>query len=347
VSLPPEPIWLYADAARLEQVLVNLLTNAAKYTDDGGQIWLTVEMEGVAPVATFARTWASPPETHVLANVATTPHVIIRVRDTGVGISPELLPHVFDLFTQAERSLDRSQGGLGIGLALVQRLTELHGGTVEAHSASGEGSQFIVRLPIESDESQVSGKEPAAGSSPEPSTPRHSTAPVASAIPLTTPGNTVSPLRVLVVDDNVDSAETLGMLLCATGHDVRTAHDGLAALEAALDYRPSVAVLDIGLPGLNGYELAKRIRQEPTLKHVVLVALTGYGQELDRETSLEAGFDHHLVKPARFAQLQQILASVVVSGRAFANVVIASKPTQKPAASAVPLIRPTTLEVVP
>ncbi len=171
--------------------------------------------------------------------------------------------------------------------------------------------------------------------------------PVASAIPLTAPVISATSLRVLVVDDNVDSAETLGMLLCATGHDVRTAHDGLAALEAALDYRPNVAVLDIGLPGLNGYEVAKRIRQDPILKHIVLVALTGYGQELDRETSLEAGFDHHLVKPARFAQLQQILATVPVSGMALATGVMASKQTQKPAASAVPLIRPTTLEVVP
>ena len=303
VLLPSEPIWLYADAARLEQVLVNLLTNAAKYTDDGGHIWLTVELEGVAPVATVARTWASPPETHVLANVATK-SVVIRVRDTGVGITPELLPHIFDLFTQAERSLDRSQGGLGIGLALVQRLTELHGGTVEVHSECRHGSEFVVRLPI------VSGTALAAGSSPGTSTPRQSTPPAASAVPLKTPVASAPPLRILVVDDNVDTAETMGMLLHATGHEVRTAHDGLAALEAALDYRPNVAVLDIGLPGLNGYEVAKRIRQEPTLKHIVLVALTGYGQELDRETSLEAGFDHHLVKPARFAQLQQILASV-------------------------------------
>ena len=344
VSLPPEPIWLYADAARLEQVLVNLLTNAAKYTDDGGHIWLTVEPN----VAGTLRV-PSPAADGTRSVPAT--EVIIRVRDTGVGISPALLPHIFDLFTQAERSLDRSQGGLGIGLALVQRLTELHGGTVEAHSAYGEGSQFIVRLPM------LSGTALAAGSSPVTSTPRQSTAPaasavplkipVASAIPLTAPVISATSLRVLVVDDNVDSAETLGMLLCATGHDVRTAHDGLAALEAALDYRPNVAVLDIGLPGLNGYEVAKRIRQDPILKHIVLVALTGYGQELDRETSLEAGFDHHLVKPARFAQLQQILATVPVSGMALATGVMASKQTQKPAASAVPLIRPTTLEVVP
>ena len=355
VSLPPEPIWLYADAARLEQVLVNLLTNAAKYTDDGGRIWLTVERANGK--ASGGR--QSPEEIgeHAptgklggLTPPARLEEVIIRVRDTGVGISSALLPHIFDLFTQAERSLDRSQGGLGIGLALVQRLTELHGGTVEAHSAYGEGSQFIVRLPIESDEARVSGIRRgglAAGSSPVTSTPPHSTAPVASAIPLKTPLASATPLRVLVVDDNVDTAETLGMLLCATGHDVRTAHDGLAALEAALDYLPSVAVLDIGLPGLNGYEVAKRIRQDPVLKHIVLIALTGYGQELDHETSLQAGFDHHLVKPARFAQLQQILATVSVSGRALATGAMTSKQTQKPAASAVPLMRPTTLEVVP
>ncbi len=357
VSLPPEPIWLYADAARLEQVLVNLLTNAAKYTDDGGQIWLTVELAegergrgGERETANPKATLRSPPLSPSPPLPLSLSHVVIHVRDTGVGISPALLPHIFDLFTQAERSLDRSQGGLGIGLALVQRLTELHGGTVEVHSASGEGSQFIVRLPMMSDEGRVSGKALAAGPSPVTSTPPHSTAPAASPprrMPLKTPVAIVPPLRVLVVDDNVDTAETLGMLLQATGYDIRLAHDGPAALEAALDYRPSVMVLDIGLPGLNGYEVAKRIRQEPTLKHIVLVALTGYGQELDRETSLEAGFDHHLVKPARFAQLQQILATVPVSGMALATGVMPSKQMQKPAASAVPLIRPTTLEVVP
>ena len=264
VTVPPEPIWLHADAARLEQVVVNLLGNAAKYTEEGGQVRLTVELNG--------------------------DECVIRVTDTGVGITAELLPCIFDLFTQAERSLDRSQGGLGIGLALVHRLTELHGGQVEVRSILGQGSEFIVRLPI---------APPAAMQSP-------------SADAETVQPTTRS-LRVLVVDDNVDSVLSFSMLLEASGHEVRTAHDGPAAVRAALEYRPDLVVLDIGLPGLNGYEVAKRIRQNPVLKNVVLVALTGYGQEADREASRHAGFDHHLVKPARLEQLQQILAGVTGS----------------------------------
>ena len=214
-------------------------------------------------------------------------HVIIRVRDNGVGIDPSLLPRIFDLFTQAERSLDRSQGGLGIGLALVQRLTELHGGTVEAHSTLGQGSEFLVRLPL---------APPIAPQSESP--------------PSETDQPTTRPLRVLVVDDNVDTVLSFSMLLRASGHDVRTAHDGPTAVQAALDCQPDAVLLDIGLPVLNGYEVAKRIRQEPTLKNVVLVALTGYGQEADRQTALQAGFNHHLVKPARLEQVQKILATV-------------------------------------
>ena len=209
------------------------------------------------------------------------------MRDTGVGIDSNLLPHIFDLFTQAERSLDRSQGGLGIGLALVQRLTELHGGTVEADSELGQGSEFIVRLPLAS----VEAEPP--------------TVPVTEADQPTT-----RPLRVLVVDDNVDTVLSFSMLLRASGHDVQTAHDGLAAVQTAIAYKPDAILLDIGLPLLNGYEVAKRIRQQPDLKHVVLIALTGYGQEADRQTALQAGFNHHLVKPARLVQLQEILAIV-------------------------------------
>ena len=259
VSLPSEPIWLNADAARLEQVVVNLLTNAAKYTDEAGHIWLTVEKEDQA--------------------------CVLRIRDTGVGITAELLPCIFDLFTQADRSLDRSQGGLGIGLALVQRLTELHGGSVEVKSTLKQGSEFIVRLPI------VQGE--------------------ISQLPVVESGlPNVRPLRVLVVDDNVDTVLSFSMLLRASGHEVQTAHDGLAAVQAAIDYRPDIVLLDIGLPGLNGYEVAKQIRQHPELKHVVLVALTGYGQDSDRQASGQAGFTHHLVKPARFDELQKILATV-------------------------------------
>ncbi len=263
VSLPPQPIWLNADAARLEQVVVNLLVNAAKYTRAGGHIWLTVQPEG--------------------------DECVLQVRDTGVGIAPELLPRIFDLFTQAERSPDRSEGGLGIGLALVQRLVEMHGGTVAVHSSVGQGSEFVVRLPV-------------------------ALPPVSSPTSATT-GTTTSTgpsLRVLVVDDNVDTVEALALLLKGFGYDVRTAHDGPAALEAALDYRPNVVLLDIGLPGLDGFEVAKRVRQQITLQNTVLVAMTGYGQETDRQRSQEAGFDHHLVKPARVEQLQALLAAVSV-----------------------------------
>jgi CheY-like chemotaxis protein len=209
------------------------------------------------------------------------------VRDSGIGISPELLPRIFDLFTQAERSLDRSQGGLGIGLCLVQRLVEMHHGRVEAYSALGQGSEFVVRLPVM-----------ATLASQPPSTLKE------------TVQRTGPSLRVLVVDDNVDTAQTLGMLLTALRHDVRTAHDGTAALEAALDFRPNLVLLDIGLPGLNGFEVAKRLRQQPVLSSVVLVAMTGYSQESDRLRSQEAGFDHHLVKPADFGKVQQILAII-------------------------------------
>ena len=263
VSLPTIPIWLNADAARLEQVVVNLLTNAAKYTEEGGRIWLTVDKENT--------------------------DCVIRVRDSGVGISPALLPNVFDLFTQAERSLDRSQGGLGIGLALVQRLTELHDGTVEAHSELGHGSEFIVRLPLQQNELR-------SGANPE-----------------ITLCNSTSALRVLVVDDNVDTVLGFSMLLKAHGHNVRTAYSGLDVLQIAREFHPQVIMLDIGLPGLNGYEVAKQIRTEPDGQDVLLIALTGYGQESDRRSSSNAGFDHHLVKPAKFDQLLQILATVPVT----------------------------------
>ena len=261
VSLPTQAIWVHADAARLEQVVVNLLTNAAKYTDQGGHIWLTVQQEGE--------------------------EAVLRVRDTGVGIAPEILPRIFDLFTQAERSLDRSQGGLGIGLALVQRLVEMHGGTVAASSVLGQGSEFVVRLPVVS-----------------PPQPQTSSPPTETARP------TGPSLRVLVVDDNVDTVTTLALLVKESGHEVRTAYDGSTVLEAALDYRPDVVLLDIGLPGLNGFEVAKRLRQQPALQNVVLVAMTGYGQESDRQRSKEAGFDHHLVKPGDFGKVLQILATV-------------------------------------
>jgi CheY-like chemotaxis protein/anti-sigma regulatory factor (Ser/Thr protein kinase) len=260
VTLPLEAIWLHADASRLEQVVVNLLTNSAKYTEEGGRIWLTVQKER--------------------------DECVIRVRDSGVGISPALLPHVFDLFTQAERSLDRSQGGLGIGLALVQRLTELHGGTVEACSEPGKGSEFIVRLPLLPDDLSHTAD---------------------IAIKTVEARRT---LRVLVVDDNEDTVMGYSMLMKAYGHEARTAKNGITALQIAKDFQPHVVMLDIGLPGMNGYEVARQIRQQPQGKDMVLIAMTGYGQDSDRQTSAEAGFNHHLVKPAKFDQLLQILNEV-------------------------------------
>lgn len=263
VSLSPRPIWLNGDSARLEQVLVNLLTNAAKYTDKGGHIGLTVQQAGN--------------------------ECVLRVQDTGVGIAPELLPHVFDLFIQAERSLDRSHGGLGIGLSLVQRLVELHQGTVEAYSTLGQGSEFIVRLPV----IVFPKSQP-----PLPNTEK--ARPMESA------------LRVLVVDDRLDSAESLALLLRASGYQVHVAYDGPSAVEIALSYQPDVVLLDIGLPGIDGYEVARRIRQQSTLKNICLVAVTGYGQETDRQRSRKAGFEYHLAKPADFSKIQQILATVKV-----------------------------------
>lgn len=264
VSLSPEPIWLYADGARLEQVVVNLLTNAAKYTADGGRITLSVRQGGG--------------------------ECVLRVKDTGVGVAPELLPRIFDLFTQADRTLDRSQGGLGIGLALVQRLVDLHEGTVEAFSTLGQGSEFVVRLPIADCRLPMKVEED-------------------NTDPNLAIENQES-LRVLVVDDNVDAVTTLAMLVQAAGHDVRKAYHGSAVLEAALDYRPNLVLLDIGLPGLTGYEVAQLLRQRPALKNTVLVAMTGYGQESDLQRSREAGFDYHLVKPAAFGKVLEILAII-------------------------------------
>lgn len=260
LALPPDPIWIIGDAGRLEQAVVNLLTNAAKYTDEGGGIWLTLDREG---------------------DVA-----VLRVRDNGVGITADLLPHVFDLFTQEARSLDRAQGGLGIGLSLVRRMVEAHGGTVDATSTRGQGSEFVVRLPV----------------APPP--------PVAARAPIARVAKVEQGCRVLIVDDSVDTTHSLGLLLSTSGHQVRTAHDGAGAL-AALAHEPAdVVLLDIGLPGIDGYEVARRIRRQPGSERVVLVAMTGYGQERDRELARDAGFDHHLVKPADFDELLGILTLV-------------------------------------
>ena len=269
LALPDEPVWLAADPTRLAQVVSNLLTNAAKYTPEGGCIELAAVREGG--------------------------EVIVRVTDTGLGIPPEMLAEVFEMFTQVNRTLDRSQGGLGIGLALVKRLVELHGGTITAESPGlGEGSTFTVRLPLV--EAYAGGTEPR--TTPE-------------ATPAQSP---VSGRRVLVVDDNVDGAESLARVLQICGHETRTAHSGPEALDAARPFKPEVVFLDIGLPGMNGYEVAKRLRGEPSLSGAVLVALTGWGSEDNKRQSREAGFDFHLTKPVEVTAIESILARVARGG---------------------------------
>ena len=256
-------MWVEGDPLRLEQVIVNLLNNAVKYTDAGGHIQVTLRRQG-----------------H---------EALLHVCDDGVGIAPGMLPRIFDLFTQADRSLDRAQGGLGIGLALVHSLVTLHRGRVEAQSTLGEGSEFTIALPLLD--------------SPE-------RPPVKTAVVAPTADHA---LKVLVVDDNKDAADTVSMLLQTLGHDARLAHDGQEALRAALEYRPHVVLLDIGLPGADGFEVATWIRREPALKDVVLVALTGYGRESDRHRSQGVGFDHHLVKPIDLANVEIILASAAAT----------------------------------
>lgn len=263
ISLPSEPIWLEADPVRLEQVFVNLLNNAAKYTDTGGHIWLKLEREG---------------------NTA-----VLRVRDTGIGISPEMLPRVFDLFIQANHSLDRSQGGLGIGLTLVRSLVEMHGGNVSVYSPGlGQGSEFVVRLPaLQEIKGSIQGKT-------QGKTPPY-------------PETSWSPRRILVVDDNTDAATTLSDLLKMWGYEVQTAHNGLTAIEIAQTYQPEVVLLDIGLPEMDGYEVARQLRQKND--KIILIALTGYGQEEDRRRSQEVGFDYHFTKPINLTALQDILGN--------------------------------------
>ncbi len=263
VSVPDEPLRVEADLTRLAQVVWNLLNNAAKYTPEGGHIGLTVERQAG--------------------------EVVLRVRDDGMGIPPDVLPKVFDLFTQAERTLDRAEGGLGIGLTLVRRLTEMHGGTVAVHSdGPGRGSEFAVRLPLLPDE-------------PAPARPGRQE-------PRAAP--TAAPRRILVVDDNTDSAESLATLPRLLGNQVRTAPDGPCALDAAASYRPDVILLDIGLPGMDGYEVARRLRAEDRYGRPLLAALTGYGGEEDRRRARAAGFDRHMIKPVEIEVLQDMLKSL-------------------------------------
>ncbi|QEG31319.1 Autoinducer 2 sensor kinase/phosphatase LuxQ [Gemmata obscuriglobus] len=261
-----EPLLLSADHTRLVQVLANLLNNAAKYTPQGGRIVLSAQRDGGDAVVT--------------------------VSDTGVGIPADMLPKVFELFAQVGTSIERSQGGLGIGLTLVKRLVEMHGGTVRAESPGpGRGSTFTVRLPL-------------------------AAAPADAPALLRAPGGgAANRLDILVVDDNRDAAESMALLLEMRGHRVKAAHDGPEALKLLATYRPQLILLDLGLPGMSGYEVARRIRESAALRGVTLAALTGWGQEEDRRRTKEAGFDHHLTKPADPAELERIVTGVQAGGR--------------------------------
>jgi signal transduction histidine kinase len=261
VSLPREELRVEADLVRLVQVVGNLVSNAAKYTPASGSIWVTAERIDE--------------------------EIVLRVRDTGVGLAPELLPRVFELFVQGDAGLDRTRGGLGIGLTLVRALVELHGGRVAATSAgAGLGSEFVVYLPA----------------LPPPMT---------AAEPRTEPASPGGRrLRILVVEDNQDAAESLTTLLELWGHEVRVAYDGLAALRLAEAETPDVILSDIGLPGMDGYELARQLRARPAFGRVVLIALSGYGRDEDRRQAAEAGFDHHLVKPPELDTLLQLIGNV-------------------------------------
>ena len=261
VSLPDEPVDLHADLTRLAQVFMNLLNNAAKFTDRGGSVELTAHRDRG--------------------------EVVVVVGDSGIGIPADQLSRIFDMFSQVGSSLERSHGGLGIGLSLVRRLVELHGGSVEARSEGpGRGSEFVVRLPV-----MAAAAEPAAAIDPAAAAGSHG-------------------LRILVVDDNRDAAVSLSALLEMMGNETHVVHDGLAAVDAAATWRPDIVLLDIGLPGLNGYEAARRIREHAEGGRIVLCALTGWGQDTDRLKSRDAGFDHHLVKPVDPAALERLLAGV-------------------------------------
>jgi two-component system CheB/CheR fusion protein len=273
VATPAEAVWVSGDPTRLEQVLVNLLINAAKYSEVGSRIWLEVGLEEQRGRAAA------------------------RVRDTGLGISAELLPHIFELFVQGARSLDRAQGGLGIGLTLVKSLVEMHGGEIRAASdGAGQGSEFSVLLPVAE-------------------APRRPEAQVASVAPV----SATSPVQVLIVEDNVDAAETLAEVLGLLGHEVVVTNDGPAALEAARTIAPRAVVCDLGLPGMTGFDIAKRLREMPSMAGSLLVALSGYGQVEDRRKAVEAGFDVHLTKPVDPHRLAEILGSAGSLDRAAAS----------------------------
>ena len=262
ISLPAQPVYVNADPVRLAQAFSNLLNNAAKYSERGSRIWFEVELENK--------------------------EVAVTVRDNGIGIPADQLPTIFDIFVQVDRSLERSQGGLGVGLTLVKQLVQMHNGRVEVHSEGpGKGSEFVVRLPVVVKQDARSSMR-------------------REAVILPTPGN--GHRRVLVVDDNLDSAESLSMMIQLLGHEVSAAHDGHEAVEEAKRFKPDVAFLDLGMPRMNGYDAARLIRQQPECADTVLVALTGWGQEEDKRRSQEAGFDVHMVKPIDFDALQKLLS---------------------------------------
>jgi signal transduction histidine kinase len=265
IELPDEPLVVRGDLTRLAQVISNLLNNAAKYTDEGGRIRLKAESV-VGPDGTG--------------------EAVIRIIDSGVGIPPEVLPELFQLFTQVERTIDRAQGGLGIGLALVRRLVELHGGSVSAHSeGSGQGAEFVVRLPLL----------------------RESTLGAPAAATTASPSAQQGKLRFLVVDDNVDSARSMGLLLKASGCDATSVFDGMSAIETAERERPDIVLLDLGMAGLNGYETARRLRDHPWGRQMLLIAVTGWGQQDARDQTKRAGFDGHLVKPAELHTIMELV----------------------------------------
>jgi CheY-like chemotaxis protein len=266
LDLPPEPLRIEADPVRLAQIIGNLLSNACRYSNTGAEIVIRASLEAGG--------------------------VVVSVKDRGIGIPPDKLETIFEMFSQIDRSLERTTGGLGIGLYLVDRLVEMHGGTVTAHSEGpGKGSEFILRLPVLAQPSVV----------------------IESTAPPKTDARKPSARRrhVLVVDDNKDAARTTATLLAAHGYVTETALDGLQAVEAAERFNPELILLDIGLPRLNGYEVCQRIRQQPWGSEMVFIALTGWGKDEDRRRAEESGFDAHLVKPVEPLRLLELLASLL------------------------------------
>jgi CheY-like chemotaxis protein len=258
VTLPKDPMWVEGDPVRLGQIVMNLLTNAAKYTSEGGKIWLTAEREG--------------------------DRATIRVRDTGIGIEPDMLPRIFEMFTQVDTSLNRREGGLGIGLSIVKKIAELHGGVVEARSGGrGTGSEFLIRLPLRTAAPATMDRTKEAAEA------------------------ATRPLRVLVVDDNADAADSLAMFLKLYGHEVQAVYSGAAALNLVKTYSPQVIILDLSMPVMDGIQVAQRLRLNIDMSKVALIAMTGLGQEGDRQRTRDAGFNYHIVKPPDPQQLQELL----------------------------------------